>query len=421
MESDHPEITAEDIKEALNPLALNSENSSPDFASINNTDSSSSNEEEVPLIGNANDRKKKFSDNVSNFLSKNFYGKFLLITLKEIPKNKVGFILGFMSCFVVVLVVSLMTTIFNYSPVVFLKLAEAEVGEIDFTITPGDWSNREFINYTLMSEVISNKKVNDFTFHSPRYENDISVIAAKDCDPNVDPFSLTWKYLGEEGNNTCIYDEDNCLPQYCPNAKSRGSVLILFNSQREERMVLGREWISKKHPKVSVGEVHVTKSLANSFNVEVGSILYLKINGSRFFTTLWKKTVNYTTTVVEEDLDIDQFEKMSQINREFVYVPVTVKNIFDGYQGKFSGYYKNVIMMDYEAFLPYFVQQLHPLLPVQAKAALQAVDLLHHSQFVMFNLPDPRYKPYINSDFDAIQRSLTEFSSNILFTILLYI
>lgn len=48
-------------------------------------------------------------------------------TIKQVQKNKVSYVLGFMACFIVVFVVSLLLTVLAKTPVAFLRLAELVV------------------------------------------------------------------------------------------------------------------------------------------------------------------------------------------------------------------------------------------------------------------------------------------------------
>jgi hypothetical protein len=54
--------------------------------------------------------------------------EFLKQTIKRIAISKINFILGFLACFIVVVIVALLLTIVQKSPVVFLRLAELQQG-----------------------------------------------------------------------------------------------------------------------------------------------------------------------------------------------------------------------------------------------------------------------------------------------------
>lgn len=78
---------------------------------------------------------------------------FILHVLNDIRKNKVNYILGFFACFLVVFVVSLVVTIIGNTPVVFLRLAELEVGEVDMEVRAARWSGSDNLNYTAVENI----------------------------------------------------------------------------------------------------------------------------------------------------------------------------------------------------------------------------------------------------------------------------
>lgn len=47
-------------------------------------------------------------------------------TIRDMKRNKLNYCLGFLGCFVVVFVVTIMLSVLSHTPVVFLKLSELE-------------------------------------------------------------------------------------------------------------------------------------------------------------------------------------------------------------------------------------------------------------------------------------------------------
>lgn len=80
---------------------------------------------------------------------------YLLHTFNDIRKNKVNYVLGFFACFLVVFVVSLVVTIIGNTPVVFLRLAELDVGEMDMRIYAAPWSGSDSLNYTAIQDIFT--------------------------------------------------------------------------------------------------------------------------------------------------------------------------------------------------------------------------------------------------------------------------
>lgn len=83
------------------------------------------------------------------------YRHYLLHVLHDIRKNKVNYSLGFFACFLVVFVVSLVVTIIGNTPIVFMRLAELQVGEVDMRVIGDYKSNAPAtpLNYTLVEGI----------------------------------------------------------------------------------------------------------------------------------------------------------------------------------------------------------------------------------------------------------------------------
>ena len=93
---------------------------------------------------------------VVNFLRWQAYlcKHYLLHIFNDIKKNKVNYFLGFFACFLVVFVVSLVVTIIGNTPVVFLRLAEQQVGEQDMHVSSSAWNSDDRLNYSMVESIL---------------------------------------------------------------------------------------------------------------------------------------------------------------------------------------------------------------------------------------------------------------------------
>ena len=66
---------------------------------------------------------------------------------RDVKRRKLHFFLAFCSVFVAVLSTLVVNTLISQGPVVFLKLAEATVGEYDALMTPVPYSAKSFSDY----------------------------------------------------------------------------------------------------------------------------------------------------------------------------------------------------------------------------------------------------------------------------------
>lgn len=62
-------------------------------------------------------------------------------------------------------------------------------------------------------------------------------------------------------------------------------------------------------------------------------------------------------------------------------------------------------MMEYEHFISYLASNLHPKMPDDIRKDFQQIDLYQFAQSIIVNLPPPRIKTYLQSDYDKIQKA----------------
>lgn len=137
--------------------------------------------------------------NRQRYLSKEFFS----ITLNRIREAKVNYVLGFSACFVVVLIVSLMVTIIANSPVIFLRLAELQKGEIDIECSPQDsFTPNTRLNYTLAAAVLEEEpdsSKDQYSYHTARIQSKLliqnnynHIISRIGEQNNINPSSLCY-------------------------------------------------------------------------------------------------------------------------------------------------------------------------------------------------------------------------------------
>jgi hypothetical protein len=68
-------------------------------------------------------KKETFFRKIVSAIQTNFWIKFLLITFGDIRRSKAKYFLGFFSCLLVVVVISVLNTVLRKSPIFFLSMA----------------------------------------------------------------------------------------------------------------------------------------------------------------------------------------------------------------------------------------------------------------------------------------------------------
>lgn len=139
--------------------------------------------EHVSLLSGANTRAANrylaWLSSVKSKLETNVWTKLALIAFKEVIwtiwevilfqalQSKRSLWISFLGCLLVVVVVSSLITLILNAPVVFLKMAEAEEGEIDVRITSKQSDTT--LNFTVIWDQVKDNK--PYTYASPRYHS----------------------------------------------------------------------------------------------------------------------------------------------------------------------------------------------------------------------------------------------------------
>jgi ABC-type antimicrobial peptide transport system permease subunit len=161
---------------------------------------------------------------------------------------------------------------------------------------------------------------------------------------------------------------------------------------------------------LSQGEVYVSSSLASTTGIEVGDVLFLKINvQEQFFgRSFWRELIGWFVYTDKTNRDL-----MS--NSEIAYLPVIVKNIYWNIAGKYQSDVTVGMIMEYEHFLPYLVSHLNPLLPAFSKQNISSINLYEYAATVNINLPPPRIAAYMESNYDTLQRNVISWAGAVLY------
>lgn len=335
-------------------------------------------------------------------------------TWHNIRASKVTYSLGCAACCVVVLTVALFMTIIGNTPVVMLRLAELEAGEIDIqgvpreTRGPTGFEAGLTLNYTLLSlhlekrsddllesDVPSDKTRPDLSFSTARITGELQALAAAECRGGP-PMEPTWKYNGLSPGDSCV-EFDDCFDSICT-AEFAKAELYLVDSEKEAKINLGRSW---KLDAPKTGHCWMQSSMASNLGVGKGDIVYLRLNANDFFGNWWSHAI-YPETVSPEGL---------LVSTDLVVLPITVEDTFADATGKYGSDVSNGIIMEYGDFLPFVAQHVNVNVPSEQRANLSRTDLFAYAREVAINLPSPRVEAYLSSDYDEIQNSVVSFAS----------
>jgi ABC-type antimicrobial peptide transport system permease subunit len=146
--------------------------------------------------------------------------------LAETAKDKKNFIVGVITVFIVVFSISLLENTIENSPVLFLKLAEDNIGEVDLILTPNFRVNKYFLNQSEIDNALQRESLVVGT--TPRWVLLTKIINANKINRNA------------------------------------STILLIIDSAREKEIGLGRQW---SHPPLNHNQTHVSRSLLRQIGV----------------------------------------------------------------------------------------------------------------------------------------------------------
>ena len=200
-------------------------------------------------------------------------------------QRKFNYLLGLLSCTIVVWMVCISYTALGSLPLVFLRLAELGRGEFDVRMTVDNFMTGKSLNYT---KIQNNPRFisGEYSLSSPRFINQFDLYSAKSCKDEIEvPNDLTnqtllntthwnWMYKGKSGNANCHLDF--CVSKFCKE-KVFGK-LFAIDSNKEKRMNFGRDWIKLYSNKIPERNVYISNELSKTLHLSIGDIIIIPIN-----------------------------------------------------------------------------------------------------------------------------------------------
>uniref|UniRef100_A0A6T7MP60 ABC3 transporter permease C-terminal domain-containing protein n=1 Tax=Hanusia phi TaxID=3032 RepID=A0A6T7MP60_9CRYP len=323
------------------------------------------------------------------------------MALREARGNKCNYVLGLASCILAVSLVAAMNTLFEYTPLLFLSIAEYNVGEIDVTVHPSSWTTLSFLNFSNVRRTIGGDDVL-FNYSSPRWSLSTSVWNAKFCNQDGWNFrNASDRYLGKAGSKCGMHAESqtlSCVAEQC-GASDHGQ-LFLIDSFLEERMGLGSHWHLDPVP---AGGVYLHRDLATMMNATVGNDVILQFS----LGDLLRIALPGSLTAPLGDHD-----SVSFLSSTSILLPVRVSNIFEQSGGKLDEEATDAVVMEYSTFIETVSKNLSPNVQYLEDSFSQ-IDLYEFAQYLCYNLPPPRSLFYMKNDYSAVQTKVLQMISRL--------
>ncbi len=298
--------------------------------------------------------------------------KFLFTySVQETSRRMCYYCLSFVCCFLVAFTTLIVNSLLSQSPVIYLVLAQNDLGEIDMKLDPVMMQTKvqntledeqffySFLNYTKYSQILN--------------ENGLSLGSS----PRVFLEGLA----GKNATDFIYYAQ-----------------LAIINTEQERKISLGKAY---NYDKLGEGECNILKSLADQVGVNEGDNIYLQMDFTTYFINM---LISNSNSKFANPINFTQF---TPININF---PCLVKNILPTSQGKAPNDFKKLAFMEMDNFpiyaAKYLPSNLTKIYPEVANY-LKNIPLSEYASTIVSNFPNPRPLNYLNSDYNAIVRKCT--------------
>jgi ABC-type antimicrobial peptide transport system permease subunit len=331
--------------------------------------------------------------------------QFLRQTWLNIRASKTHYALGFAACWLVVVVVAVLVSLLNQTPVIFLRLAETARSEIDLQLDAADVTGFSRLNYTLVKSILTEPNEQH---SSPRTLVGRVFMNPRNC-PYASLDDTSWLYTPKADVECRIA----CPIANCPMAHYTSASTVTLDIKREEEILVGRNW-KLKEP-LGPGEVYLSSQLSNMLQAPEGTYIY-----GRFNASIGGRR-SYTETVLQYTCPDCATNATKMMLAEMVWVPFKVKGVFSDVAGKFrrdSESYK--VLLDHETMMSHVAKFINPSVVAAGPETIRnytKTNLNDYVTTILINLPPPRIETYLTSKYSVIHDRLIAFSNTILYKV----
>ena len=315
--------------------------------------------------------------------------------IKENTRRKLYYFICLFACFLVTLVCFISKSIVTQGSIIFLMLAERDMGEMDIILKPKvkirgryNKTNPEdffmdyaFINYSNFEEVL-NKENNNIKIIENEYEDPLNL--------NKNPLETSTIRVSYNGTIT--------------NSNNKMIEVIAINTTKEKEIELGRNY---PFSKMNKGECIPHKRLA--FYAK-NNILSLNVN----FDTLIYNTLlmRYYKGKGNYDKNLDFLNKTST----WIKFECKIVNTFDDNYGKYVGDDENLIFMELEYFYETIAENLNEDLNkfgLDYQNFLKNINPKNYGTRLIVNFPKNRINYYLESDYNVLLENGVKFGNKL--------
>ena len=204
--------------------------------------------------------------------SQSFFSSFCFFfgqSAKDARRHKCQYCLGFCSVFVVVLMTLIINTVIDKGPIIFLRLAEGNVGEVDAFIESSyntdSGGQAKYVNLTQIDKI---------------YPDEYNLSPRKSREMHYAKTDTLTTISTETGLPIYVYHQVSNLAY----ENSGNYKLITIDTEREKEINCGKEY---KYEKLGLGECLINEDFAVALDLSIGSTFITHFNYKEEMSILW--------------------------------------------------------------------------------------------------------------------------------------
>ncbi|KAN0000825.1 hypothetical protein ACTFIZ_001278 [Dictyostelium cf. discoideum] len=376
----------------------------------------------IQLLKRSFDEDDSESNKNDNFLKKigftTLMGEWFSVikySINGIKRSKFNYSIGFISCFLVVILVATGLSVLSNISLIFLSKADSDANHIDLIISgkqqqsidiDKEYRNKCGENSIGPSEIYihssnsggSNKS--NFKYNSPRFHmTNAFGYPISYCEKIVEN-NIESRYFSNRSDLNCT--ESTCFIDRCGgdgNHVFMGFQLLDF--KKENDMGIKSTFGYGSQPK---GTCLLKESLAKRIELKIGDEIFIKVPAVELLSTL----------LTDSNISITQIQ-----NSPFIITKLKVNGFFNNTENPYElgfelGETIPSILIDIDSFYDSMIEQVNPTWNVEL---MKNRNIKEYVQYIVMKFPSPRLSMYYGTDLDKTLKIVNKFVSKLIYKI----
>ncbi|KAM9955751.1 hypothetical protein ACTFIW_001956 [Dictyostelium discoideum] len=374
-----------------------------------------------------------------NTIIKEWYS-IIKYSINGIKRSKLNYSIGFISCFLVVVLVATGLSVLSNISLVFLSKADSDANHIDLIISGKQQQSIDLdkgftirLNYTLFDQLLNDETLNfeklenietkgensieaseiniqssssggskkkKFKNNSPRFHMiDTYGYPVSYCQ-NIVEDNIEARYFSNGSGLNCT--ESTCFINRCGgegNHVYMGFQLLDF--KKENDMGIKSTFGYGSQPK---GTCLIIESLAKAIELKIGDEIFIIVPAVELLSTL----------LTDSMISTSQIEKSP-----YIITKLKVNGIFNNTENPYELGYElgekiPSILIDIDSFYESMVEQVNPTWNVDL---MKNRNIKEYVEYIVMKFPSPRLSMYYGTDLDKTLQRVSEFTSKLIYKI----